>query len=100
MDVAPAGRPSAVPFTGQRLDVGGLVAAFDPAVYGDARAARIRFEGGPVRWYADGRTPTSGAGTLALDSEVITLDTPTEIAAFQAVRTGVTNGTAEARFAK
>ena len=52
--------------------------------------------GGPIRWYADGRTPTASAGFVTFETGLIELKSAFEVASFQAIKaTEGTNATVE-----
>lgn len=69
--------------------VGPSVNAGDLTTYTQV-AAIITVEGGSVRCLWEGTTPTTSAGHLINEGDVIILDNLSDILRFRAIRTGVT----------
>lgn len=58
-----------------------------------AKAATITVETASIRYLTDGTAPTSSTGTLAYSGDKITLNDPSELWNFRAIRTGGTSAT-------
>ena len=71
---------------GESLTLDVTVRALTPASYLHAIQAEIFPEGGPMRCYFDGRSPTSTAGVKVFEGGSVRLQSPSEIAAFRYVK--------------
>lgn len=74
--------------------VGGVSLTFskflDPPL---AKTARVTVETATIRYLTDGTAPTSTTGTLAYSGDSISLNNPSELWNFRAIRTGGTSAT-------
>jgi len=71
----------------------GLTAAtYAPGTGGpQVRRALITVDSAPIRWWADGSTPTTTTGHLSNIGDVINLAGPNDIRNFRAIRAGATD---------
>lgn len=79
---------------GESLTVSTVVKVLTAATYLHAVEAVLQVLGQPVRYYCDGRTPTSTTGVLVYDGGLITLKSRFEMVNFKAIRD--TNATGDA----
>ena len=91
------------PFASETIVVGAVAVGLTAAVYAPAgergaRRATLTCEGGDVRWWAGGATPTSGTGHLAVSGDVIVLEGPNTLINFRAVKTDVGDGTLQVSY--
>lgn len=74
--------------------VGGVALTFSkflPAPHG--RCADLTVESAQIRYQTDGTAPTSTTGRIANPTDYITLNNPSELWNFRAIRTGGTSAT-------
>ena len=63
-----------------------------------ARRAAVTCEGGDVRWWAGGATPTVGEGHLAVSGDVFVLGGPNTLINFRAIKTDAADGTLQVSY--
>ena len=91
------------PFASETITVGAAAVGFTAAVYAPAgergaRRAVMTVEGGDVRWWAGGATPTAGEGHLAVSGDVVVLEGPNTLINFLAIRTDAADGTLQVSY--
>ena len=90
-------------YTKERLTIdataGGI--ALTPSKYltaPPARCADFTVENAQIRYETDGTAPTSTTGRVANPTDYISLNNPSELENFRAIRTGATSGVVEVRY--
>lgn len=76
----------------ESVSVAGSAVGLTSGTYGDAIKAVMSVEEAQIRFRIDGVSPTSNEGHLGQIGDIITLYSASDIAGFEAIRTGSTSG--------